>query len=131
MLGPGTRTIENWPAKSRESALRVIDQYGEPDEVTDSQLIWRKRGPWRQIVASKYLYEHNFPAPHYALFELEPREEIVAKQGVEGTRKMGKAKRESKDSRAEAALAKTAVLKAAVRKARLALRTKRPQAASA
>lgn len=55
---------EGWPEESREAAQLVIDQYGEPDEIADSQLIWHKPGPWKRIVASKAFYEHNFPAPH-------------------------------------------------------------------
>jgi hypothetical protein len=66
------RSIRNWPSESRDAARRVIEQYGEPDEITENELIWNKRGPWRQIVASKALYQHNFPAPHYTLFALEP-----------------------------------------------------------
>ncbi|QDZ10690.1 hypothetical protein [Devosia ginsengisoli] len=55
---------ESWPEESREAAQLVIDKYGEPDEITDSQLIWDKPGPWKRIVASKAFYQHNFPAPH-------------------------------------------------------------------
>ena len=90
----GTCCIENWPLTSRESARRIIDQYGEPDEVTDNQLIWHKRGPWRQIVASKILYQHNFPAPHYALFELEPAE--ATEQKPQRTRPAAKVKLQGK-----------------------------------
>ncbi|MGA3303993.1 MAG: hypothetical protein ABSC72_11995 [Methylovirgula sp.] len=68
-------SIKNWPAQSREAARRVIEQYGEPDEISDGQLVWHKRGPWRQIVASKACEQANFPAPHYTLFALEPSEE--------------------------------------------------------
>ncbi len=75
MPGIGTSSIKNWPVHSREAARRVIAQYGEPDEVGEGQLIWHKRGPWRQIVASKAMFQHNFPAPHYTLFALEPSEE--------------------------------------------------------
>jgi len=76
MPGMGTLSIRRWPAQSREAARRVIEQYGEPDEITCGQLIWHKRGPWRQIVASKSLFQHNFPAPHYTLFALEPAKEM-------------------------------------------------------
>lgn len=69
------RSIRNWPAESRDAARRVIEQYGEPDEITEDTLVWNKRGPWRQIVATRALYQHNFPAPHYTLFALEPCEE--------------------------------------------------------
>jgi hypothetical protein len=58
------QSIANWPEESKEAAALVIDQYGEPDEITDSQLIWHKPGPWKRIVASKAYYSHNFPAPH-------------------------------------------------------------------
>lgn len=56
--------IETWPEESREAASLVIDQYGEADEITDTQLIWHKPGPWKRIVASKAFYQHDFPAPH-------------------------------------------------------------------
>lgn len=55
---------EGWPEESREAAQLVIDTYGEPDEITESQLMWDRPGPWKRIVASKAFYQHNFPAPH-------------------------------------------------------------------
>ncbi|MBW3632448.1 MAG: hypothetical protein KY456_05400 [Chloroflexi bacterium] len=58
------RTIEAWPEESREAARLVIEQYGEPDEVTETWLIWHAPGSWKRIVASKAFYEHHFPAPH-------------------------------------------------------------------
>jgi hypothetical protein len=77
MPGIGMNSIRHWPAQSREAACRVIEQYGEPDEITDSQLVWHKRGPWRQIVASKAIEETtNFPAPHYTVFALEPSKDV-------------------------------------------------------
>jgi hypothetical protein len=60
----GSKRIERWPAESREAAELVIKQYGEPDEATDSQLLWLNRGKWKRIVASKTFYKHEFPAPH-------------------------------------------------------------------
>jgi hypothetical protein len=56
--------IENWPQESREAAQAVIDKYGEPDEATESLLIWNQRGQWKRIVASKEFYRHDFPMPH-------------------------------------------------------------------
>jgi hypothetical protein len=64
VLQRSSRTIEAWPQESREAAQLVIDAYGEPDEVTESQLIWHKPGPWKRIVATKTFWAHNFPAPH-------------------------------------------------------------------
>lgn len=56
--------IANWPEKSREAAQLVIDKYGEPDEATDSLLIWHKPGPWKRMIAYKQYFDHDFPAPH-------------------------------------------------------------------
>jgi hypothetical protein len=61
---PSAKTIEEWPQESREAAQLVIDAYGEADEVTDSQLIWHRPGPWKRIVATKVFFDHAFPAPH-------------------------------------------------------------------
>jgi hypothetical protein len=60
----GSRRIEAWPEESREAARLVIKQYGEPDEATETRLIWHNPGPWKRIVASKAFYQHDFPAPH-------------------------------------------------------------------
>lgn len=60
----GTHVIENWPEESREAARLVIEKYGEPDEATETELIWHKPGPWKRMIASKTFYKHNFPAPH-------------------------------------------------------------------
>lgn len=56
--------IQSWPEESREAAKLVIDKYGQPDEASETELIWHKPGPWKRMVASKKFYRHNFPAPH-------------------------------------------------------------------
>lgn len=64
MNAHATTQIRSWPEQSREAARLVIEKYGEPDEVTDTQLLWHERGKWKRIVASKAFYRHDFPAPH-------------------------------------------------------------------
>jgi len=58
------QVIGTWPEESREAAQLVIDAHGEPDEVTESLLIWHRAGPWKRIVASREFYQHQFPSPH-------------------------------------------------------------------
>ena len=60
----GSQIIKSWPEESREAAQLVLEQHGEPDEVTDSQLLWHKRGKWKRIIASKAFFKHEFSAPH-------------------------------------------------------------------
>ena len=64
MDGQRSDVIKTWPEESREAAKLVIDQYGEPDEATDSFLVWHHAGAWKRVIASKAYFEHRFPAPH-------------------------------------------------------------------
>lgn len=57
-------SIQDWPEDAREAAQLVIDQYGDPDEVTRTAVTWHKPGPWKRITATRTVHEHNFPAPH-------------------------------------------------------------------
>ena len=59
-----SQLIASWPEESAEAAQLVIDAHGEPDEATDSQLVWHNVAPWKRIVATKAFYHHEFPAPH-------------------------------------------------------------------
>jgi hypothetical protein len=60
----GSECIERWPEESKEAAQLVIRQYGEPDEATESELIWNHAGPWKRMIASRTFHQHDFPAPH-------------------------------------------------------------------
>lgn len=62
--GNSSQILGEWPKESREAAKLVIDAYGEPDETSESQLIWHGRGPWKRVIATKQFYRHDFPAPH-------------------------------------------------------------------
>ncbi len=66
---PSSERIKEWPEESREAAQLVLEKYGEPDEVTDTQLTWHRVGPWKRIVATKEYFRHNFPAPHIDAIE--------------------------------------------------------------
>ena len=65
----GSKHVDGWPNESREAAQLVIDQYGEPHEITPTQLVWHRAGPWKRIIATKASYRHNFPAPHHDSIE--------------------------------------------------------------
>ena len=61
----GSEILEGWPDESKEAAKLVLEKYGEPQEATESQLVWHRVGPWKRVVASKAFWKHDFPAPHY------------------------------------------------------------------
>ena len=56
--------IKAWPEESKEAAQLVLDAHGEPDEATETQLVWHDVGPWKRMVATKAFWSHDFPAPH-------------------------------------------------------------------
>jgi hypothetical protein len=61
----GSDIVRGWPAESQEAAQLVLNTYGEPDEATDSMLIWHSPGPWKRVVATKAFYKHDFPTAHF------------------------------------------------------------------
>ena len=57
--------IKRWPKNPRESAARLIDYYGPPDETTPSMLVWRRtKDGWKRTVLSREEVPHDFPAHH-------------------------------------------------------------------
>jgi hypothetical protein len=65
----GTEIVDRWPDEAKEAAQLVLDRYGEPDEATESFLVWHRVGPWKRIIASKTFWRHEFPVPHYDSIE--------------------------------------------------------------
>lgn len=59
-----SQILSEWPEEASEAARLVIDQYGEPHEATDSELVWHGVGSWKRVVAQRAFWAHEFPAPH-------------------------------------------------------------------
>lgn len=47
----------------------MIEQYGEPDGVTDHMLVWNDNDPWIRSIVHKEEIDHNFPIPHKDVLE--------------------------------------------------------------
>lgn len=56
--GQGTRHIDAWPEQSLEAPQLVLDACGEPDEASDSRLIWHQAGPWKRASGSGLTTRH-------------------------------------------------------------------------
>lgn len=57
--------ILSWNNEPRESAERLIKEYGEPDEATESLLIWRDTPDgWKRTELTNDPTPHSFPAQH-------------------------------------------------------------------
>jgi hypothetical protein len=61
--------LQEWPAEHRKAARAVVDEYGAPDEMTPSVLIWYGNGPWVATVVTREATKHEFPMPHTDLVE--------------------------------------------------------------
>ncbi|MEX2496373.1 MAG: hypothetical protein WD448_09805 [Woeseia sp.] len=64
-----TEVIQEWPQTSKEVAQTMIEEYGEPDGVTDSMLTWNDNGPWVRTIVHKEEIDHKFPVPHKDVLE--------------------------------------------------------------
>jgi hypothetical protein len=70
MLQTVQEIVTRWPKEPRESAQRLLEYYGEPDEVSDSQLIWYDtKDGWKRTVLSREEVPHSFPAEHTDFLE--------------------------------------------------------------
>ncbi|MGE3177580.1 MAG: hypothetical protein AB7O32_08925 [Vicinamibacterales bacterium] len=65
-----SKVIKEWPREPRESAERLIEYYGPPDEHSASQLTWHTtHDGWKRTVLSREQTPHNFPSPHADFLE--------------------------------------------------------------
>jgi hypothetical protein len=56
--------IQNWKAMPKEVAQKMIQKYGQPQEVTSERLIWHNNGPWKLTELVNEELDHRFPMPH-------------------------------------------------------------------
>lgn len=62
--------IRDWPKEPRESAKRLIEYYGRPDEYCESALTWyNTTDGWKRTVLSREEVPHAFPAQHTDFLE--------------------------------------------------------------
>jgi len=62
--------IKGWRKEPRESAERLIEYYGEPNEYSPSQLVWYNTADgWKRTVLTNEEVPHDFPAPHHDFLE--------------------------------------------------------------
>lgn len=61
--------INDWNAMSKKAANLTIEQYGPPNEVTQSRLIWYNNRPWKRTIVYRDEIPHDFPQPHTDVIE--------------------------------------------------------------
>lgn len=61
--------LEGWDEDPSDVARKVIDTYGEPDEVTPKRLLWYDNGPWKRSVLRSDGADHEFPDHHVDYLE--------------------------------------------------------------
>lgn len=61
--------VEDWPDTSKEVANTMMEKYGDPDEHTESMLIWKNTDPFTKTIVYKEEIQHDFPMPHKDVLE--------------------------------------------------------------
>lgn len=55
---------KGWPQSSTTAASEMVMKHGEPDEKTESTLIWRKVAPFERIIVNREVHSSRFPLLH-------------------------------------------------------------------
>jgi len=58
------QVIEKWKKQPKEIAGKLIEQYGDPDEITEERLVWNNNGDWKRSELINQEIPHDFPEPH-------------------------------------------------------------------
>ncbi|MGQ0816322.1 MAG: hypothetical protein ACT4O1_17985 [Gemmatimonadota bacterium] len=61
--------LDGWPATPRQVADVTINKYGQPNEATETMLVWHNNGPWKRTILNREETPHDFPKPHTDLLE--------------------------------------------------------------
>ncbi len=61
--------MRDWEDEQKDAVHQMIDEYGQPDEVTNGHIFWYEKGPWKRITAHKMRASHHFPMPHMDFLE--------------------------------------------------------------
>ncbi len=62
-VSPGDN-MSGWSEASKMAVMMMKKQYGEPNETTESMMMWNKTGQWKRTVIYAKEYKHDFPMPH-------------------------------------------------------------------
>jgi len=61
--------FQGWGENSRLAAQSILEKYGQPNEKTESHLIWRSAKAFKRITVYREEAPHEFPLPHYDVVE--------------------------------------------------------------
>lgn len=59
----------DWPEKNKEVLKTMVERYGQPNEGTQSMLIWHNNGPWKRTILYREQVSHLFPKKHVDVLE--------------------------------------------------------------
>ncbi|WP_176448579.1 hypothetical protein [Lentibacillus sp. CBA3610] len=63
-IGKVKDIVNDWNDMPKKAANLTIEQYGSPNEATQSRLIWYNNGPWKRTIVYRDEIPHDFPEPH-------------------------------------------------------------------
>ncbi len=66
----GKVDVKGWPKASQMAVKEVTEKYGEPNGITENELIWTDAGVWKKIRISKEETKHNFPVEHTDMMQM-------------------------------------------------------------
>lgn len=61
--------MSEFPEAARSAADDMMQRYGQPDEMSESRVIWHENGPWVETIIFREPIQHNWPREHPDLLE--------------------------------------------------------------
>lgn len=61
--------LSDWHEAAQKAAKAMQEKYGDPDEVTETVLVWHDSGPWVRTIVYREAVQHDFPVPHPDVLE--------------------------------------------------------------
>lgn len=61
---PKKVSLEGWPEVAKKAYQEMEAKYGAPDGVAPSRMVWTNKGPFKAIILTKEVHQHDFPKPH-------------------------------------------------------------------
>jgi len=56
--------LADWPSRPKDMAYVLMHKYGQPDEMTETMIVWKTNGKWKSTILHKDEFPHDFPVSH-------------------------------------------------------------------
>jgi hypothetical protein len=68
-VAPPEDDLKGWSDASKIAVMMMKKKYGEPNEKTETMMMWKNTGQWDKTIVYAKEFHHDFPMPHTDVME--------------------------------------------------------------